>query len=434
MTTEEIDKVLSWTNRFIPPASDQNVIKNQLYSGETVKALTSVQVEVTISGKLNRRVARLELLGIRDAMISEEIITSNPDLLRQGMWGVVELTNLSEGPAVLSFKPMQSTINLSMFKEARFEFSLDEWRRLMLLSMGYAPEAYSTHEQLLLLCRLLPMVQKGMHLMELAPKATGKSYLYENISPRVRLVSGGNITPAVLFVNNATGQWGLLARYGVVVLDEVQTARFEKPDEIVGALKGFLANGKLTRGGLNETSSDCSFVMLANIQLDQWQRPIYGDEFTRELPKFLQETAFLDRIKGLIPGWEIRKLGPDCFANTVGLKADFFGDALFGLRNDIWFDQYVASKVRLQGQRPAKRNVDAVAGMASGLMKILFPHGRITDAELEHFCIAPAVRLRQLIWNQLYRLDAEFQQWDRDLSFRPLTSFKVGMSEVPELG
>ena len=78
----------------------------------------------------------------------------------------------------------------------------------MLTSMGYSPAAFTEDEQLLLLCRLLPLVQKSMHMMELAPKGTGKSYVYENISPRVRLISGGNVSPAVLFVNNMTGQWG----------------------------------------------------------------------------------------------------------------------------------------------------------------------------------------------------------------------------------
>lgn len=112
--------------------------------------------------------------------------------------------------------------------------------------MGYDPEFYSMNQKLLLLSRLLPLVQKNMHMVELAPKGTGKSYVFENISPRVKLVSGGNISPSVLFVNNQSGQWGLLARYSVVVLDEVQTLKFQKPDEIVGGLKGYLANGRLT--------------------------------------------------------------------------------------------------------------------------------------------------------------------------------------------
>lgn len=194
-----------------------------------------------------------------------------------------------EGPpiVIVNFKPMQATVNLDLYKEARCEFSLSEWMDVLLTSMGYNPSVFTEEEKTLLLCRLLPLVEKNMHLIELAPKGTGKSYIYENINPQVRLMSGGNVSPAILFVNNATGQWGLLARYKVVVLDEVQTLKFEKPQEIIGGLKGFLANGRLTRGGLHETASDCGLVLLANILLDSQQRPI-ATLLVKELPDFLQ--------------------------------------------------------------------------------------------------------------------------------------------------
>ncbi len=265
------------------------------------------------------------------------------------MWGVTELVNTTSGVSILSFRPMQASVNPDLYKRARAEFTLDEWRDLMLLSMGYNPRVLTGEEQTILLTRLLSLVQKSLHLMELAPKGTGKSYLYENISPRVRLISGGNVSPAVLFVNNATVQWGLLARSATVVLDEVQTLKFQKPEEIVGGLKGFLANSKLTRGGLHETASDCALVLLANVALDENQRPV-RKPLIEELPKSLQETAFLDRIKGIIPGWKIRKLGSSSFANSVGLKADFFGDALLGLREDLQADQYSARHISLLGE------------------------------------------------------------------------------------
>jgi ATP-dependent Lon protease len=272
---------------------------------------------------------------------------------------------------------------------------------------------------MLLLCRLLPLVQKNMHLMELAPKGTGKSYVYENVSPRVRLISGGNVSPAVLFVNNMSGQWGLLARFAVVVLDEVQTLKFEKPEEIIGGLKGFLANGRLTRGGLHETASDCGLVMLANIALDSHQRPIL-DPLVKELPGFLQETAFLDRIRGLIPGWRVRKLSSDCFARSIGLKSDFFGDALLALRDDLEADQYCARRIRLSGAKVFKRNEDAVTAISSGLMKILFPHGQISDSELNLYCVRYAKMLRQNIWDQLQMLDAEYRQYEHEIRYEML--------------
>lgn len=419
LTAEEAVKVQQWASRYLPGPGDTNLIKHRLLNGDLVKVLTPVQVEVELTRRRQERVAKMSLLGIADAYIADSIVERYPDLLNQGMWGVVELANTEEGVSLSSFRPMQATVNLSLYKEARHEFSLTEWRALMLTSMGYNPDFFTEEEQILLLCRLLPLVQKSMHIMELAPKGTGKSYVYENINTRVRLISGGNVSPAVLFVNNMSGQWGLLARYAVVVLDEVQTLKFERPEEIIGGLKGFLANGRLTRGGLHETASDCGLVLLANIALDSQQRPII-EPLVKELPSFLQETAFLDRLRGLIPGWRVRKLSSECFARNVGLKSDFFGDALLALRDDLEADQYCARRIRLSGTKVFKRNEDAVSAISSGLMKILFPNGQITDSELELYCARYAKMLRQNIWDQLQMLDAEYRQYEREIRYEIL--------------
>ena len=415
LTADEAEKVQTWASRVIPGANDQGLIKNRLLRNETIKILTPVEVEIVLKRNRQDRFAKLKLIGIDDALIGEDVTHNYPELLKGGMWGITELMRTDEGVAIASFKPMQASVDLSLWKEARQEFSLKEWRSLMILSMGYSPAAFTEEEQSLLLCRLLPLVQKNMHLVELAPKGTGKSYVYENISPAVRLISGGNVSPAVLFVNNANGMPGVLGRYSVVVLDEVQTLKFEKPEEIIGGLKGYLANGRLTRGGLHEIASDCGLVLLANIALDEVQRPI-ANPLVRELPLFLQETAFLDRIKGLIPGWEIRKLSGSSFASSVGLKSDFFGDALIALRNDLTADQICAQRLHLTGERVYRRNEEAVRSLASGFAKILFPNNDFATGEFYNHCVKPALKLRQLIWDQLYALDAEYRQFDRFLA------------------
>jgi ATP-dependent Lon protease len=416
LSSEESAKVQQWAGRYIPGSGDANFIKNRLLDGETVKVLTPVQVDIELTRRNQDRVARMSLIGINDAYIAEDILKAYPDLLNQGMWGVTEIVNTPDGASISSFKPMQATINLKVFKDARREFTLGEWRALILTSMGYNPTVFSEEEQGLLICRLLPLVQKSMHLIELAPKGTGKSYIFENINTRVRVISGGNVSPAVLFVNNASGQWGLLARYAVVVLDEVQTLKFEKPEEIIGGLKGFLANGHLTRGGLHETASDCGLVMLANITLDSQQNPIV-EPLVKELPQFLQETAFLDRIRALIPGWRIRKLSSECFASGVGLKSDFFGDALLAMRHDLENDQRCARRISLRGKKVYKRNEDAVRSIASGLAKVLFPHGELSDLEFDLYCVRPAKMLRQYIWEQMQFLDGEYRQYESEIEY-----------------
>ena len=415
ITPQEATKVQEWASRNIPGADDQNVIKDKLLRGEVIKILTPLQVEITLKRNRQERVAKLSLIGINDAFIPDEIVSSHPALLKEGMWGVTELMNTSVGVSVVRFKPMQATVNLDLYKSARGEFSLDEWRSLMLLSMGYNPEAYALDQQLLMLTRLLPLVQKNMTLAELAPKGTGKSYVYENVSPRVRLLTS-DISPAVLFVNNATGQWGLLARFSVVVLDEIHKMRFTDPEGIVAGLQGYLANGELSRGGLHRTASDCGLVILANITLDEEQKPSV-EPVMRELPPFLQETAFIDRLKGIIPGWRLPKLSSECLASSVGLKSDFFGDALIALRSDLTADQFCARRIRLAGDRPYIRNEESVRSIASGMMKILFPSGTVSDEDFCRYCLTPAKQLRQLVWDQLYLIDAEYRQYNAELKF-----------------
>jgi ATP-dependent Lon protease len=419
LTQDQIHKITTWTDKYIPTPKDSEYIKHRLLAGETIKILTPLEARVIIDKRykganISGRFGSLKLLNFEMIFLPDQLVDDYPELLQEGMWGVVELRLINNEYTLLSFRPMQASINLNIFKQARKEFTLQEWINLIITSMGYDPYVFEKEdEKLILLCRLLPLVQKNMHLIELAPKGTGKSYFYENISPKVRIVSGGTISPAVLFVNNATDEWGLLARYKALILDEIQTAKFEKPGEIIGTLKGFLANSKLTRGGKHETSSDCSLVMLANIELNNMQQPI-NDYYFDELPEFLRETAFIDRIKGLIPGWETRKLDINSFAKGVGLKTDFFGDTLIKLRDDIEFDQICNQKIEFIG-RGYKRNGDAVQSIASGMMKILFPDGIVSDEDFNTYCVRIGKKLRQGVWSQLHLLDGEYRQYEETI-------------------
>ncbi len=307
---------------------------------------------------------------------------------------------------------MQATVDLKQFREKRCLFDADQWRELMLISCGYNPAAYTVTQQIWILCRLLPLVQKNMHLMELAPKGTGKSFIYENISPRVYLTSG-NISPAVLFFNNATEYPGLLARNDTIVIDEVQRIRLENPGEIISNLKIYLANGHIRRGGKADIASDCGLVMLANIGLTENQQPS-SDLIVGDLPKFVHETAFLDRFRGIIPGWLIPKFTQNSKAIGLGLKADFFSDTLTSMRHDVSYDEWVRSRIRFP-EKLSIRDEDAIVSLASGLLKILYPHLDISNEAFDNYCLQPAVQLRQIVRNQLWQLDDEFRQTNKTL-------------------
>lgn len=415
LSEEEAARVLEWTAGRMPSTSEAPVIRHRVMSGEQVKVLTPVQVEIVLpKNKPAERRANLPLLGIQQAHIASSLLDAYPDLMRQGMWGIATIEQTDQGPVVAAFKPMQAQVDLSLFKEARAQFSTEEWILVLLDSMGINGDFLDAQQKLLMLARLLPIVQKSMHLIELAPKGTGKSYLFENLSPKVRLISSGSVTPAVLFVNNASGQWGLLARFKVVVLDEAQTLKFQQAAAIVGGLKGYLANGKISHGGKFESGSDCSLVILANIALNNESEPL-NTSLLRDLPNEFHETALLDRFKGLIPGWQLPKLGSNSFSVDMGFKADFFGDVLCEMRDDLNVDQVMAQRLTLAGANPYQRNVEAVRAIAAGYCKLLYPDGKYGDEELWENCVVPAVALRGLIWRELHALDPEYRRFDEVL-------------------
>lgn len=413
LTPAELSRLSKFSGQMLPRKNEENVYRNRLLTREPVTILGHLSVEVVINRNREDRLAKIPALGFKDCLIPDAIIDQNEALLKQGMWGVIELASAKGGGIqIVSFDPMQASVNLDAFRSKRSEFSADEWRELMLVSCGYDPGAYDVTQQIWILSRLLPLVQKNMHLMELAPKGTGKSFIYENISPRVRLTAG-NISPAVLFFNNKSGQPGLLARYDVLVLDEIQYIKFEQPENIVSNLKTYLANGRITRGGLADIPSDCGLVLLANISLDSEQKPLH-DLVIRELPKFMHETAFLDRFRGIIPGWKVPKFHEGCIANSVGLKADFFSDTLTVMRYETQYDEWVKRRIRFESTMSI-RDQNAIISNASGFVKILYPDLRVSRDSFYNFCVLPAVEMRQIVRNQLWKLDEEFHQYDKDL-------------------
>jgi len=282
--------------------------------------------------------------------------------------------------------------------------------------MGCNPEhsSYTPEAKTWVLARLLPLVEQNFHMMELAPKGTGKSYIYENINSKVSLISGGKVTPAQLFINGSTKEVGLLGRHDVVILDEAQSLVFENPEEIIGPLKNYLASNKYNRAGFADITSDCSLVLLANIELDSDLRPRNENNLLADLPAFLSETAFLDRFAGISPGWEIPKFRRDMMASQVGLKMDFFGEALLAMRQDNRYMSYAQQHIQFT-EGVTIRDQNAIYKSASGFLKILYPHLELTLADFESDCLKPALKMRQAIRTIMYNLDDEFRQNGKEL-------------------
>jgi ATP-dependent Lon protease len=399
-------------NKHLPTRDQKEQLKAQLYNGEALTVLD----QFSLSVDLQRNELRLMIpcLDERKAGVERAIGDQYPLLYGSGVWGVGKLQYYppdrvrKEGQIwMVDFRPMQNAgLDLDLYCEQRAAFALDEWRDLLVSSMGYNPDAYTIPQQMLLLTRLLPLVQERVNMIELAPKGTGKSFVFLNLSRYARLVSGGKVTAAALFYNNQNRQPGLLTHYDLVVFDEAQSLSFSNPGEMIGVLKDYLESGSFARGGVQKVEASAGLMLLANIPLDENKRPRHENLF-QELPEFLGETAFIDRIHGILPGWELPRIERSFIATGVGFKADFFGDVLHQLRTRAGYEQIVQQRSTITGTND-QRDIIAISRLAAGYCKLLFPHGELTDEDFNEYCLKPAISLRQRVRDQLAILDPEY--------------------------
>jgi ATP-dependent Lon protease len=405
--------VQDFLNRHLPAKDQKERLKSRLQQGEPLLILDEFSVEVNL--RTNDLMLKIPCLDETRAGIEAHIVENYPLLLGSGVWGVGKLEyqppdEVQRQPGrvhLFDFRPMQAaTIDLDLFCEQRRHFSLSEWRDLLVSSMGYNPNFYSPEQQMFLLTRLIPIVQERVNLIELAPKGTGKSFVFLNLSRYVRLISGGKVTAAVLFHNNTTNQTGLLARFDVVVFDEAQTLSFDNPGEVVGVLKDYLESGRFSRGGKHQTTATSGIVILANIPLSSDGQPRFDNLFLN-LPNFLRETAFIDRIHAILPGWELPRIQKPAISQNVGFKADFFGEALHALRHRAGFSEFITTEGQILGTKDV-RDHNAITRLASGYMKLLFPDLQMSHQDLVEYCLRPAARLRQMVRDQLAILDPEY--------------------------
>lgn len=421
LTSIEVEKINSFIKKAFPRKDDRNEIIFDLTQGEIRKLIALMQVRIKLEpgGRvIPEPLAQIPVLNLTECSIATDIVERYKILLRQGIWGKITLAMLADGKVeVMDFEPFQcSQVDLQGYAECRAKFNTQQWRDLIFCSMGFNPQhpSYQQEAKTWILARLLPLVEANYHMIELAPKGTGKSFFFENISSKVTLISGGKVTPAQLFINGRTKEVGLLGRHEVVVLDEVQSLTFDNPEEVIGPLKNYLASGRYNRSGFADIYSDCGLVMLANIELDEQLEPRNEENLIANLPKFFAETALLDRLSGILPGWKIPKFQREMVASQVGLKMDFFGEVLLSLRQDNRFMFYVEQHTQF-AKNVTIRDQNAILKSASGFLKILYPHLELTLMDYERDCLEPACKLRQAIRNSLYYLDDEFRQFGREI-------------------
>jgi ATP-dependent Lon protease len=252
---------------------------------------------------------------------------------------------------------------------SRFETTSD-WIDFLLRSAGFEPSAFDERAKRVALLRMVPFVERNYNLVELGPRGTGKSHLFQQVSPYAHLISGGKATVARMFVNMATGQRGLVCQYDVVCFDEIAGVSFDSKDG-VNIMKGYMASGEFSRGK-DSIRADGGIVMVGNLDMDLDQAQRVGHLLSPLPPEMRDDTAFMDRLHAYAPGWDFPKLDPRRhLTDHFGLVSDFMAEAFTRLRS-LSRANILDGRIHFGGALSG-RDIEAVRKSVSGLVKLLYP-------------------------------------------------------------
>ena len=416
----------------LPDLDRRELIKDRLLREGQYTLIDYIEARVDL--RAESRWVAVPCLEDRNVRIDDELLSRSPGLLAGGMWGTVKLRYAPESDPrhpveVAAFTPFQVDVTtVGDVVAARKEFTTEEWIRLLLASAGYDAAALPNERvRLLVLARLLPLVERNLNLLELGPRQTGKTFLLRNTSPQVFVVSGGKATPANLFVNLSTRGVGIIGARKVVVFDEISTTSFADATATVSILKDYMESGQFSRGS-GTYASDASLFLAGNIDVEGDRPHSRYRHLFEPLPRELQDSAFLDRIHGYLPGWEIPKVTRESLARGPGFVTDYFGEYLLKLR-DLEFRGEV-HQLSFNG-RLTQRDLTAVERITSGLLKLIHPDGDHTESELAALA-SLAVEMRQRVHEGLSVLaPGEFQA--RRIAFQGMVpSMAADMRGEPE--
>lgn len=452
---KNVKKILA--DNFVRPDEAQKILSTLRAKGN----YTIIdKVTVSLNIRKDQHEAEFSNLGLSGIPIEDSYPEKYDRLLCGGIWCIIQLEYVSEskleedmlsGIVDIDGNPVQSRkkkskeavspirivkltpiqmphVDIEELKNARRQFSKDEWMDIMLRSIGMEPDTLTCREKWLLLIRMIPLVENNFNLCELGPRSTGKSHLFKEISPNSILVSGGQTTVANLFYNMGRKTVGLVGLWDCVAFDEVAGIHFKDKDGIQ-IMKDYMASGSFARGK-EEKAASASMVFVGNINQSVdvlLKTSSLFDPFPSEMGT---DTAFLDRMHCYVPGWEIPKFRPEHFTDEYGFITDYLAEFIRELRKEQYgdaLDQYF----RL-GKNLNQRDTIAVRKMVGGLVKLIYPDGAYTKQELEEI-LQLALEMRRRVKEQLKKLGG-MEFYDVNFSYIDLEDLSEHYVSVPEQG
>jgi len=391
-----------------------------------------------VTAKLNEKADRYEGLlssiNLKNVIIDDSYVRKYEKLLAGGIWCILTLEywfdeNSKDSPfKVVELKPIQMPeTDITDFLNHRQDFTLDEWIDIICRSVGMESVNLDEKTKWHLVARMIPFVEKNFNICELGPRGTGKSYVYDEISPYSILISGGQTTVANLFYNMGTRTVGLVGMWDVVAFDEVSGINMKDKDGIQ-IMKGFMANGSFSRGK-ESVNADASMVFVGNIN-GSIENLVKTSHLLSPFPKDMIDSAFFDRFHHYLPGWEIPKMRPEFFTNAYGFISDYYAECLRELRKHN-FSDVIVKYFRL-GKDLNQRDSIAVKRTVSGLVKLLFPDGKFTKEDIRK-CLEYALVGRRRVKEQLKKIGG-MEFYDVHFSYIDLEDNEEHFVGVPESG
>ena len=439
-------------DNFVRPDEAQKILSQLRKNGShTIIDMVTVHLDI----KKDCFFAEFSNLGLSNVPITDAYPEKYDRLLCGGIWCIVQLEYESEGDSrfgvvdvdgnpisskqkkqkdispisIHKLTPIQMPhIDIEEVRKGRKAFTQDEWMNVMLRSCGYESDQLNQREKWLLLARMLPLVENNFNLCELGPRSTGKSHIYKEISPNSILVSGGQTTVANLFYNMSRKTVGLVGLWDCVVFDEVAGIKFKDKDGIQ-IMKDYMASGSFARGK-EEKAASASMVFVGNINQSVDVLLKTSSLFDPFPPEMGTDTAFLDRLHCYIPGWEIPKFRPEHFTNDYGFITDYMAEFIRELRKEQYGD--ALDKYFRLGKNLNQRDTIAVRKIVGGYVKLLYPDGEFTKAQIEEILVF-ALEMRRRVKEQLKKLGG-MEFYDVNFSYIDLDTFEEKFVSVPEQG
>ena len=411
--------------------SDAEIVKSKIRDSGSYKIID--KITVSLNDRANLYEAEFASLGLKGVPIADQMVMDNPKLLSGG--GVWCILNIGYSHAddvqmrwiIIDIKPIQvSNVNLEEYTQLRKEFTTDEWLDLLMHSIGLNPEYFNRRDKFIQLSRLIPHTENNYNFIELGPKGTGKSHIFSELSPHGVLVSGGDVSKARLFVNNTGNKIGLVGYWDVVALDEFEQEKGGKrtDGDLVKIMQNYMANQSFNRG--KETYQATASMAFVGNTKHNVPYMLKNSHLFESIPEGYLKGAFLDRMHMYIPGWEVSILKTAVFSSEYGFIVDYLAELLREMRK-YDYSSILDKYIQLDGSLTT-RDKTAIRKSFSGLVKIIYPHQEVSEAEVLEL-LNFSIEGRKRVKDQLYIIDETFRDEPVDFKY---TIASNGIEVFPE--